>query len=801
MGLTPLRLAVRSLNRQRGFSAVVILSLGLAISVNTTMYSVLDALIHPRLDLREPSQLYTVRLYGDYRRRVTADERDAAVRSAVKSIERVAWFSPIGDGGVIEHGSTYAEGHSISVGPDYFDLLGPRVLFGRTFIPSDAGAETSPIVLGEPLWHTLFPSGENPLGARITVGQHEYVVIGVISQYSEFPSDFVADRAAMWTLMPKPQAAMYARLIRLRHGASRADAERELGEVAARIAVAAGEPTRDVAFRFHRATDAQFHLSNFHYALMAAVAAVLLVACANVANMQLARGIGRSRELAVRVALGATRRRLVEHLLLEAAILAFVGLAAGLVLEYWGAQALRASIPPSIGRYVVEPQMSWRVLAFAVAATLTCILLVGVVPAIRVSGVDPNSLLKAGSGTGATRTHRRQYGLLVAVELALTLGLLSGAAVTISGAKRAATAWDGFDPAPLSTGIMVAGRARDASRPLSEMLNDVERSVESVAGVAIAAAVQSGAFDHQAFMTGDRPEEIEVPGYSYSIVTPSYVRTMGLPIVAGRDFREGERDEPAVIIDRYTARRWWPNASPVGALIKFGDRRSAAPFVRIVGVVGRARDPRDPNAPENWDDVDGSTIGRILYLPGRRDSVQPGFGDQWAAQIIARASGDPASVPIALRRAGVFRAQSMDEMLGLSREKASRSFVGKIFGLFAALGLGLAAIGVYGTVAHSVAERRRELGVRIALGASRRDILRAVLRESVTLALAGVAVGLLGTKYGVLLLRPVAYGADLFNAPMFAVMALVLLAIAGASALVPAYRATKLDPTESLRSE
>jgi putative ABC transport system permease protein len=321
--------------------------------------------------------------------------------------------------------------------------------------------------------------------------------------------------------------------------------------------------------------------------------------------------------------------------------------------------------------------------------------------------------------------------------------------------------------------------------------------MSAVPGVVLAAANTSRGVENNAVTVSDSGRgvrEIAAPNFRYVVVSPGYLRTLGLPVVRGRDFRDGERDEAAVIIDEYTAAALWPAGNPVGALIKFGDAKSSAPFVRIVGVAGLVT-RRTGGLPSTTD----MRLGTVYYLPGPRDSVIAGRRNGDITFFTARAAGNPSALSNLLRHAGARRVRALGE--DLLREKQSRAFVAELFTLFAALGLALAAFGVYGVVAHSVAERRRELGVRIALGASSRDILHAVLRESVVIALAGIALGLLATKYGVPLLQAMAFEDDLYNAPLFAAAAAFLFVAAAASALIPALRATRVDPTESLRNE
>jgi putative ABC transport system permease protein len=805
MFLDGLRVTTRTLRKQPVFATVVILSLALAIALNTTMYGVLDAMTHPRLDMRSPDRLYWVRFFGDYKFHVDHKSRDAALASGMHSYEAITRSTSVGMlSGLIERGQNFAEGAVATVGENYFDVLGSRVLAGRTFIPSDVESSSAPVVITDELATKLFPSGESAVGARIEIDRIGHVVVGVVSHASNFPREqYVA-----WSIAPFINRGVYFRLIRLRPGVSKDVAERELAVVANRIAQEAGDDPRSVAFRFTAAADPKYQVKGFDLALLFAVASVLLVACANLANLQLARGLGRRRDLALRAALGATRKRIVAHLLMESAVLAVGGLLTGLLLTYLGGRLLRASIPPSMGDYAVEPYMSWRVLLFALAAMLLCLLLVGLAPALYVSRADPNELLKSGAGTGATKRNRRQYGVLVAVEIALALALTSGAALTLRSALRTREMWYGFDPRSLVVGNAGPTVAPGTVLRYSDLLQSIASRVRAIPGVSDAATSRAMGTRVNGITVEDPGgvRELLTPVSGITAVSPSYLRTMRIPIIRGRDFFDGERDAAAVIVDEQTASVLWPNADPVGAQIKFGDLQSNAPYVRVVGVVGVGQGVRiDPVMRSIMRGV--KQLGRIYYLPGPTDTLVAG---KWGVtvQFTARARGDGSRLPITIRHeiegwsaTHSSRVISMDEYMGVTRQRESTTFVSGLFTLFAALGVGLASFGVYGVVAHSVAERRRELGVRIALGATARDIVHAVLRDSVMVALIGIAGGLLATKYGVFFLRALAFEDDLYNAPLFGLVALALGATAVVAAMIPALRATRVDPTESLRND
>jgi len=566
----------------------------------------------------------------------------------------------------------------------------------------------------------------------------------------------------------------------------------------------------DTRFQLKPVAVSQFSPQRFHYALAAAVIAVLLVACANLANLQFARGIGRARELAIRTALGATRRDLVTQLLLESAVLALTGLAVGALLTYWGVHLLQSRIPPSVARYVIEPQISWRVFVFAVVAAIVCVMLIGRYPAIRVSRVDPNALLKAGAGTAALKRNRRQYGIMVAAQIGLSLALLSGATLVARAAIEVHSLDVGYDTRPLVAASIFLRAERDTGLSRMAYNNELLSHVRSLPEVSEAAVVASAAPTHNTITVDERggtPREVVTPLLGYSIVTPGYFRTMGIRVSRGRDFLDGANAVPEVIVDEHTAGGLFPGTDPIGQEIKLGEYKSDAPWLRIVGIVSETSDYRQVLMYRH--EIKPSRIGAIYRVVSESDSIHlrsPGrFG---TVRLVARAKSDPDRLVVRLRShlpsGGIVRFLSvatMEEAMGIRGERQSHDFVASVFLTFAALGVGLAAVGIFGIVSHAVAERTRELGVRIALGASARDILHAVLREGNVMALAGIAVGLYLTKHTAGWLHAFIFEDDEYNAPVFAAVALALFAVAFLSALVPALRATRIDPVESLRSE
>jgi putative ABC transport system permease protein len=632
-----------------------------------------------------------------------------------------------------------------------------------------------------------------------------HTVIGVLSRAAHFPGD----ATDVWMLPGAGQAHdIPLRLVRLREGATPGQVDHDMTELAKRFAQLSGEDLRDVRFQLTPRVSHQFHYQGFDFALAASVIAILLIACANLANLQLARGIGRSRELAVRCALGASRGDIIAQLMLESALLAIGGLIAGLLLSFLGMRLLRSRIPPIVVNYTVEPQTSWRVLTFAIVACLVCVMIVGLIPALRVSRVDPNELLKAGAGTGASRRHRHQYGIMLAAEIGLALAVLSGAAIVVSAALNFTVPSLAFDTTPLSGASLTLLSEHDTTVSYVTLMHQLIARTRSLPNVADAAVRMRRNVVGDSVTANDPsggPRGIASPMYSYEVVSSSYFRTIQLPIAAGRDFPEGVPVHPEVIIDKTTAHRLWPGADPIGAQIKLGSPGSTAPWLRVVGVVSDrlTHAPLDRSQPSS---VQAQRIGDIYYFPGGTDSLR--IHQSTFMSLTVRAKSDPKRMPVTLLRhfqgmspLRIISAESLDEETAFGNARQSHEFAATMFTLFAALALGLASLGVYGIISHTVAERRRELGVRIALGATARQVLHAVLREGNVVALSGIALGLLITKYTADLLRAYTLEDAQYDAPLFAGMAAILFAVVVVAALIPALRATRIDPVESLRNE
>ncbi len=807
---TDLRIAARSFARQRAFSIVAVVSLGLAIALNTTMYSVLDAMLEPRVDVSHPEQLYSLSVWGDRYGRITLRQRAELLHSASNVLVATTSVAAHGDAAMLEHGRRLRRGSVATVAPNIFSFLGVRPTAGRAFTDADYTDSSSPVVISTAVASGLYLF-DSPVGATISIDGESHPIIGVVDRASQLPGSAVD----VW-MLPKPTvplASLAMNVARLRPGMTLKAAQPMIDELSrrfGRLAEANGETSSGAGFLLKPIEFRQFHLAGFHFALIGAVLAVLLIACANLANLQLARGLGRSRELALRAALGATRRDIIAQLLLESGLLAGAGLVFGLLATLWSNKLLEAHIPPSVAEWVIAPQTSWRVFAFGIAACVVCVIIIGLVPALHVSRADPNELLKSGAGTGANANNRRKYSLMIMVEMGLALAVLSGTAIVVRSALAYNTYDTGYDLKPL-TRAWFFNRTPHVVMRYVDAQNEALSRVAGVPDVASAAVSTSGYLDGAGIAAvdahGDKREYLSMR-QGYSVVSPGYLRTMGIPIVQGRDFADGASSVGELIIDEQTALFLWPDGHVVGNQIKLGTDSSHAPWVRVIGVSRLTHGHFTQHEIDNPHAPPPHALGVMYYRPAATDTfVASKFG--YSNVLVVRAARDPQHMPLTLRHtlavalpySWMANAESMEDAIGLRTLRESHDFVAGVFQLFTLLALGLAALGIYGVVAHSVAERRREIGVRIALGADARQILRAVLREGNAVALGGVAFGLLCTKYTMKWLYAFSFDGDEYDAPLFAAMAAVLFIVAIAASFGPALRATRIDPVESMRAE
>lgn len=802
--------ALRLLRRSKRFAALAILSLGVAIALNTTMYSVLDAMINPKLTIHEPERLFEAPYFGDYRRRLPVRERNREIMEQLGFHAGAAGFGygeagfPYGDGSnTIERGARLRSARVLTVTPNYFGLLGVRAIGGRLLA---AGDETSDaVVLSQRMWKHLFPERETFSPGPVLVDGQARTVVGVLPYEADYPGAYTD----VWRVAPPAVVPnIPLRLFRLRDGVTPQQAEAELQGLNQRIIERTGDMPQHAGFRFRRWIQPQFANWGFNMALAGAVLAVLLIACANLANLQLARGVARTRELATRAAVGASRGALVRQLVMETGWLALGGLVLGGVLTFWGMRIVETSVPETLAEYVTRPQMSWRVLLFAVLTTVFSLGLVGFLPAIRLSRVDVGTLLKSGAGTGQSRRARRQYAGLVIVEVALALSVVAGAMLLTRAAltlhvdlpesyERLASAYVPIQPLPGD----VRSRRDWSNYVVQHMLRD--------SGVVDAATVTYGYATRRAVSVDDpggAPRVFPTPmGWGYQVVSPGILRTLQLQIIEGRDFSPGEFAEPQVIVDRATARHLWPGTSPIGQLIKLDSPRVDAPWMRVVGVAD-ALFRRSEMMDERRQRAIPPSLRGVYVLNAHDTAVAT---KRVMFQLVVRGRGDVRRLPVIMRRAlatipGALPTypQTFADQLGFRVQRERHDFIASLFIVFAICSIALAGLGVYSIVSHSVAQRTREFGVRVAVGASASEIRSLVLREGNVLALSGIAIGLLITAWSAGLLRAFLFSDyDRYDSPLFALTALLLFVVAWTASYIPARRATRIDPVEALRND
>jgi hypothetical protein len=503
------------------------------------------------------------------------------------------------------------------------------------------------------------------------------------------------------------------------------------------------------------------------------------------------------------------RKDLIAHLLTESGILAGAGLAIGLLLTFWGMHALRAAIPETINEYVVEPQTSWRLFAFAGVAAVVCVVLMGLLPAVRVSRVDLNDLIKSGAGTGSTRAARRQYGLLIAAEVGFALVLVCGASILVQAAVQMHQQAVSYDNSKLTVATMqVVERSWSIGTLAPEIVSRM-RQLPDVEDANVSMLVPDTAGRITATDPGGKLHVIPAVPWSYRIVTPSWAHTAGFTIGHGRNFLEGEQGA-VTIVDPQMARRLWPNTEAVGQMVKFGSPDSPGQWYKVIGV-------RNPVGIESQATLT-SDPGNAVVLATASDNVGSGTKSWGSYQltddatwsmarsisVTVRARANPQRLPLAVRHAFAgdkrfTRVWAVKADAEQQRQQANQDFVGALFTLFAALALALAALGVYGIVTYSVAE----IGVRLALGSGARGVLQAVMREGNVYVLGGLAMGLALVRWDASLLWHflVYPEVDMYSVQLYAPAAVLLFGTAALAALIPALRATRIDPVESLRSE
>ena len=804
--MSDLRYAVRALLRQPGTSLLIVLTLALGIGANTSLFSIVNGVLLRPLSFPNADRIVVVQEttaqgdagnapanFLDLQRQSRTLSRLAGYRREV--LELTAPGEP----------ATIQGAH---VTPAYFEVFGVMAAVGRTF---DSGADRpgdSPkVVISQALWQERFGGSPDAIGRLVHLSGRGCTVIGVMPASFDWPTD-----ARVWVLAadavpPSPLALTgplaeqreinyFDAVGRLAPDVSLEQARADSDAVARGIA--ARHPSTNEGRTFRLRTFHQFLVGDVERALLvllAAVGLVLLIACANIASLLVARAADRQREIAVRMALGAGRGRIVRSFLLESLLLAGTGGALAVAVALWTLDLLVGALPASVPRSG-DIAIDWRVAAFTALVTLAAGLLFGVAPATYLREATLQEALRSGSGrTAGSHGGRRLRRALVTAEVAMALVLVVAAALMGNSLWRLTSVDPGFNPGDVTAiGLSLpSNRYPDLARQTTlyyDVLDRLRRSPETANAAVSFPLVFQGSGSSASFnLEGQSLPSSSRPRALLTSVSPGYFRAIGVPLLTGRDFAEVDReDAPGVaIVNEALVARYFPAQNPIGRHLVFGT--AAEDRVRIVGVVGNFRRESLDRAPEP-----------MFFLPYRQFALP-------FMTLLVRSPADRAAVVAAVRQAvrdvdrelAIGDVRTLEEMR--DRSAAPARFRTLVLSTFAAMALLLSSLGVFGVLASSVSQRRRELGVRIALGAKPADVYRLVIGEGARLAVAGLAAGAALALIVTRTLSALLYEVSASDPVTFAGAAVLLFAVAAAAGYLPARRATRVDPVEALRAE
>ncbi|HEV7890019.1 MAG TPA: ABC transporter permease [Pyrinomonadaceae bacterium] len=812
-----LKYGARALRKSPAFTAVAVLAIALGVGANTAIFSVVNTVLLRALPYENSERL--VALYTG--RGPSAPGGPLSYpdlldyRSQTRAFEYVAGYQGVGTVMSVGQGDEPERVRGTEVMADLFPALGVRAARGRVFTrEEDAEGGPGVIVISDGLWRRRFGADPNVVGREVKMGLsgRAATVIGVMPPGFKFPPDesealdyytpFVAQNAKPNADSMKNRGSVFIPTVaKLRDDATVEQAAAEVETIANRLAAeypATSANRRARVVRLHEDLVGQVRPALL--VLLGAVGLVLLIACANVANLLLARAASRGREIAVRTALGATRARVARQLLTESLLLSLTGGAAGLLLSVWGVEAIVKLSPASVPR-LAETSIDARVFAFALGVSILTGLVFGLAPALAASKTDlAESLKEGGRGGSAGARRSRLRSALVVSEVALSLVLLVGAGLLIKSFRQLVTTDPGYSPERVLavTVALNTQKFADEDSRAAYYREAVARigQLPGVESAGLTRLLPLGPSDiFNSFNIAGRPPF--APGERNSArsytVSPEYFRALGVPLRRGRAFTEadGKNSNPVIVVNESFVSTYFRGEEPLGQhVVLDGPDDKPLPPREVVGVVGNVRFQKfnDDEQPE-------------YYIPFEQSPSA-------VTQVVVRArGGDAAALTSSVRSAlkGVdpnlliWRTQTMDELV--SQSVAPQRFNVALLGFFAALAMTLAAVGIYGVMSYTVTQRRHEIGIRMALGAQRRDVLRLVVRQGMLLTLAGLGLGLAGALALTRLMSSLLYGVSATDPLVFAAVSLLLAAVALLASYVPARRATKVDPMVALRYE
>ncbi|MBX3277644.1 MAG: ABC transporter permease [Acidobacteria bacterium] len=802
-----IRYALRLAAKNPGFSLVAILTLALGIGATTAIFSVVNEVLLRTLPYRESDRLVMVWEHNRPRAREMNAVSPANFLDWSETNQVFSDMAAFGDRrynltGVDDPEEIAAQGASAG----FFNLLGATAAIGRVFTDEDGQPDAPPVVvLGYGLWQRRFGGEAGIVGRQIQLNGDSYTVIGIMPPDFRFfikEASFGGKAAEMWTPMRFTPAARMRRgrsvaaIARLRDGVSFEQARAEMDAIGARLEREYPDFNTGWGINvvpLHRQITGDIRPAL--WILFGAVGCVLLIACVNVANLLLARAAVREREMAVRAALGAGRLRIIRQLLTESVVLATAGGLLGLLVARWGMDFLLGLLPEGL-LAIDRVGLDLRVLGFTFAAALLTGVLFGLAPAIISSRTELHESLKEG-GRASSGGSRRLRGGLVIAEVAMALVLLAGAGLLIRSFDRLQSVDPGFNARNLLTVRMALPGSKygEDSKVIGFYRQLIER-VRALPGVRAASANAFAPFTGPGSATRfeivgrPKPAAGQEPTTDVRIIDPDYFHTMGVPLRAGRTFNEAEAVEMrhVVIINETLARQHFPDRNPLGEKLIINMKSENAPC-EIVGVVGDVKHTA-LDAP----------VREMVYWP-HPELAYP------LMTLMVRTDSDPLALAGAIRREvasldpdqPISHVRTMEQLLAASTARAR--FGATLLGIFAGVAMLLAAIGIYGVMSYTVAQRRREIGIRMALGANGRDVVRLVLRNGMMLAATGIGIGLPAAFALARLMSGMLFGIEATDPLTFITVALLLAGAAFAACYLPARRATRVDPMIALRYE
>jgi predicted permease len=791
--LKDIRYGIRSLLKRPGFAAVALITLALGIGTNTAIFSVVNAVLLQPLPYLNEDRLVRIDETEESGGMGISPPNLLDFQQQNSSFDGIAAYA--GGSFILTGGTEPVRVQAMDVTPNLFSVLGVQPFAGRTFSEDDLRERQSQVVvISYGLWQRHFGGDRNVIGHDITLDDKSYSLIGIMPRDFEFPIQ--EERVEMWAPLvfaedlTQMRGAHYLDAVgRLKPNVTAQQAVADLNTIAQRIAQQYPKLVSGKTSVVSLKQDLVGGVRRYLFILAGAVMFVFLIAAANVTSLMLARAAERQNEIAVRMALGATRLRLLKQLLTEGLTLSILGGAAGVVLALWSLDFLLAIAPGDLPR-LQSVRVDWLVLCFALVISMICGVLLAFAPALRSSSLDLNSTLKESGGRSAFAPRQSLRKGLVVVEISLAFVLLTGAGLLVR------TLWklNSINPGFGSQGVLVA----EIQLPKSRYGDDVSRTaffqelierIRAVPGVESAGGTSNLPLSgtNMVFIASVEGQQDSFPA-SFRSISADYLRTMQIPLLKGRwfDGKESASTQRVVLINETMARQISQDGDALGKRIKHGFKQQVAEVVGVVGDVKYAGLDR-PSKPE-------------MYAP---------FAQQpWPFMRIAlRTSGDPAALSAAVRREvhAIDKNQPVDKLMTMSSLVSSsiqaRRFYMQLLGIFAAVAFALASAGIYGIVAYSVAQRRREIGIRMALGATRADVMRLVLRESFLVTIFGVALGLGGAYAATRVLTSLLFEVGPTDPLTLVSLSLLLTSIAIFAAYLPARRAARVDPLVALRSE